>query len=113
MQPSIATPIPALGATFQLEVGDMPAFAPVIGMIGLEPAAIALTDIDEFLFVDPARFTDLRMIAIADAAGSFVWSFPVPADQRLSGFPVFVQALSIADAGITAVTSGGILRLGN
>ena len=91
----------------------MPALAPVIGMIGLEPAAIPLTDIDEFLFVDPARFTDLRMVAIADAAGSFVWSFPVPADQRLAGLPVYVQTLAIAETGITAVTSGGILRLGN
>ena len=113
MQPSTATPIPTLGATFQLDVDDMPALAPVIGMVGLEPAAIPLTDIDEFLFVDPARFTDLRMVAIADAAGSFVWSFPVPADQRLAGLPVYVQTLAIAETGITAVTSGGILRLGN
>ena len=113
MRPATATPTPVLGATFQLEVGEMPAFAPVLGMIGLEPAAIALADIDEFLFVDPARYTDLRMIAIADAAGSFVWSFPVPAEQRLCGLPVYVQAMAFEDNGIAAVTSGGILRLGN
>jgi lysophospholipase L1-like esterase len=113
MQPTAATQAPALGSMFQLDIANMPSSAPIVGVIGLTPAAISLAAIDEFLFVDPAGYTDARMIGVATGLGDFSWSLQVPAVQDLAGLDVYVQALAFANDSIAAVTNGGILRLGN
>jgi len=113
MHPTAATPVPALGATFQLDIANMPSSAPIVGVIGLTPAAISLAAIDEYLFIDPAGFTDARMIGVATGLGDFSWTLQVPAVQSLAGLDVYVQALAFANDAVAAVTNGGILRLGN
>ncbi len=113
MHPATATPAPVLGAPFTLEMSNLPSAAPVVGMIGLTPAAISLAAIDEFLFVDPAGYCDASLVGIATGLGDFTWSLQVPGLQSLAGLEVYVQALAFANDAVAAVTNAGILRLGN
>ena len=113
MRPAAMTPAPVLGSTFTLEMANLPSSAPLVGMIGLTPAAISLAAIDEFLFVDPMGYCDARMVGIATGLGDFTWSLQVPSVQDLAGLDVYVQALAFANDAVSAVTNGGILRLGN
>lgn len=113
MHPAAATPVPALGGPFTLQIAHMPSNAPIVGMIGLTPAAISLAAIDEFVFVDPRGYCDVRMVGVATGLGDFTWALQVPAVQDLAGLDVYVQALAFATDAVSAVTNGGILRLGN
>ena len=88
-------------------------YAPIVGVLGLESAAVPLANIDEFLFVNPLRYSEAWLIGTASATGGMTWSLAVPMLPHLAGVEVYVQALAFANDAVGAVTSGGILRLGN
>lgn len=109
---SIAGSAPLLGSAFSLQVRDMVANAPIVGVIGLESAAVPLANIDEFLFVNPMRYSEAWILGDASAAGARTWSLFVPMLPHLAGLEVYVQALAFQNDAVASVTSGGILRLG-
>lgn len=103
---------PVLGSTFGLAIRALAPNSPVVLVIGLESAAVPLSGIDEFLFVNPYRYAEALVVGQTSMGGDLTWNAQVPASSHLAGLEVYAQALSYVGDSVASVSSGAILRLG-
>jgi hypothetical protein len=115
--------LPVVGQTFQMEVTNIPVFAPAIGYYGFSntlfngvPLPLALDFVQFFgCFAYMSADRNVLLPAANNATGITVWNLPIPLDPAFLSMHVYFQALTLEFGGARrgTLTNGIDARIGD